>query len=110
MLFTSIYSLQRYSGPKVYSGTNVFIMVILLKCAENRNIKGGIGIPAAHTRLSNTTQLSFTGLLLVIWVSAMATYLTLVPPRGPRTYPTTLTPGLSFRSDIPTARNTQKKN
>jgi len=42
-------------------------------------------------------QLAFTGLLLVIWVSAMATYLTLVPPRGPRTYPTTLTPGLSFR-------------
>ena len=44
-------------------------------------------------------QCSFTGILLVIWVSAMATYLTLVPPRGPRTYPTTLTPGLSFRSE-----------
>jgi len=42
-------------------------------------------------------QLWFTLVLLVVWLAALWLYSQTLPPRGPRDYPTTLTPGLSFR-------------
>jgi len=42
-------------------------------------------------------QAVFTLVLLGVWLVLLAIYLQFLPPRGPRNYPTTLTPGLSFR-------------
>jgi len=42
-------------------------------------------------------QLWFTIVLIAFWLVSLWVYSQTLPPRGPRDYPTTLTPGLSFR-------------